>query len=137
MPMPNIEIPSCKYCGEQFYGEGWWVCKRCGKYVCPDCADLIADEETGQKNIHYIESDQEGAKDIGPFCADCYSLQEKTRTNAITSAIVSGIGALITSRKIPGLKEIVPDEVLYTTFITGALVIAFIASLYNIVKSKA
>ena len=112
--VPDIEIPSCKYCGEQFYGEGWWVCKKCGKYVCPECSEKVANEKTGQQNIYYEPSDQEGAEEVGPFCADCFSIEEKTRLSALISTVACGIGALVTSRRIPGLKDIVPDEVLKT-----------------------
>lgn len=132
----NIAIPSCKYCKEQFYGDGWWICKKCGSYVCPDCADLVANEETGQKNIYHIESDQEGAEDIGPFCSSCFTIEEKTRLNAVISTIVCGVALLFTSRKIPGIKNIVPDDVLYTIYISFALFIALIASVYNILRSK-
>ena len=135
--IPDVAIPSCKYCGEQFYGEDWWICKKCGAYVCPECADIVVNEETGQKNMYFEESDQEGAEDIGPFCASCFSLEEKTRKNAIISSIVCAFGVLLTSRRVPGLKELIPDDVLYTTYITGAFLIALIASLYNIVRSKA
>ena len=135
--MPGIAIPSCKYCGEQFYGEDWWICKKCGSYVCPECAENIANEETGQKNIYHLESDQKGAESIGPFCANCFTLKEKTRINSIIGAIVTGIGAIITSRRVSGLKDLVPDDKLYTWYITGALIIGFFASLYSIARSKA